>query len=63
MSYSRVLDSMITGANYQIERLSKEISSAIAEKIDWPFKIIMKSADEKQKSTCKIKQTLKPVGP
>ena len=23
----------------------------------------MKSADEKQKSTCKIKQTLKPVGP
>ena len=54
---------MIAEANYQIERLSKEISSAIAEKIDWPFKIIMKSADEKQKPTCKIKQTLKPVGP
>ena len=54
---------MIAEANYQIERLSKEISSAIAEKIDWPFKIIMKYTDEKQKSTCKIKQTMKPAGP
>ena len=45
---------MIAGTNCQIEGL-KEISSALAKDIDWPFKIIMKSADKKRKSTYEIK--------
>ena len=63
MRYSKVSDSMIAGTNYQKEGLSKEISSAFAKNIDWPFKIIMKSADKKRKPTCEVKQAIKPPGP
>ena len=54
---------MIAGTNYQKEGLSKEISSAFAKNIDWPFKIIMESADKKRKPTCEIKQAIKLPGP
>ena len=54
---------MTAGTNYQKDGLSKEILSALAENIDWPFKIIMKSADKKRKSTCEIKQIMKLACP